>query len=174
MIHIVLAGSHRETNQFAKAKGLGYGVRHIVNRDQLRAARPDAIHVLPSFSQRRDVHSFTAPLKRIERMYPHTSVIDYELVDGEYREVGAVLEPVEPPVNPRARRKRPTAAAKADVAKNAGVAIDTSAVAVPGQMSLEEAIVPESADRLSAMQELADSVEPDPAPEDDLDAFLSS
>lgn len=137
----VLAGSHQETNAFARQKGLGYGVRHIVSARTLEGARPRELHVLPSFYKRRDVHAINATLKRVMRRSPGCRRIEYELLDsGVYvvaSGVEAALEAPDAPPAPAAREPK----AKVDPKKarvNAVSGADTSKDAVPGQLAIED------------------------------------
>lgn len=133
----VLAGSYQETNAFARQKGLGYGVRHIVNAKTLEGARPTEIHVLPSFYTRRDFHAVNAMLKRVVRKAHQPRRIEYELqrtgiyvVASEAKNSLEATKSAEPPApaDPKVDRV------------NALSAPDTSKDAVPGQIPIGEAL----------------------------------
>jgi hypothetical protein len=146
----VLAGSYKETNAFARQKGLGFGIRHIVSARTLEGARPTEIHVLPSFYARRDFHAVNATLKRVVRKVHDPKRVEYELTDdGEYVVASApeiaLGEPevVKSKPKPRAKpalkpRAKPKTKAEPKTPRVNAVVEDTSADAVPGQIAIDE------------------------------------
>lgn len=133
MTTIVLSKSFQETNAFMRQKGLGYGPRHVVNKDSLRGSTPTEIHVLPSFYERRDIHAVEAALARAVRKSHNCTRIEYEKspVSGTWIVASDSEKLVDPPVNPEP--------AKPDVfGADTEPVVDTSKDAVPGQTSLSE------------------------------------
>lgn len=111
---VVLTGSFPETAKFARAKGLR-NIRHIVDRDALAAMNTfmvDVVHVLPSFYDRRDVHTLEDDLKRTDRQF-----VGFKRIEWTREQLAELYGP--PKEN---------------------FAIDTSPDAVPGQLSIDEAL----------------------------------
>lgn len=82
MHDIVLSNSFQETSAFASQEGLK-GIFHVTNRDRIKGLRPRRIHVLPSYSARRDKHAVNAVVATMQRQNRELQLIDYDLVKTE-------------------------------------------------------------------------------------------
>lgn len=82
---LVLSGSNRETQAYAKHLGVRpTAVQHAFGANNVRGVTLSEIHELPSFSSRRDKHSILAALRYLRQYGRSNRQLEHKTVDWEY------------------------------------------------------------------------------------------